>query len=169
MPNAIMRSGSSKKVFVGDEMVKSGAESSYLHAKWWRRPHDRGIVVDWVLQQKIWDRAFNRALIEHEQNNLIEIEENEEVFDFTKESFESYNFMFTQPPLIPTILQNIPHEVCFELYGFNSVHRSTSAFLSYQFHKQTHSHPVFKTLRVFFFLFVWFIYLDIVVPRAALL
>lgn len=59
-----MRSGSSKTVYVGDEMVAHGAEASYAPAKWWSRPIDRGIVVDWNLEQKIWDRGFHLAFQE---------------------------------------------------------------------------------------------------------
>lgn len=124
MPNAIMRSGGSKQVYVGDEMIYSGAEASYATAKWWKRPSERGIVVDWALQQKIWDRAFHNILRDESCVSSEDL------------SFEELGLLYTQPPMCPPLLQNVTHEVAFELYGFDSIYRCSPSFLALQHHRE---------------------------------
>ena len=123
MPNAIMRTGNSKKVFVGDEILTSATETSYAPAKWWKRPAERGIVVDWNLQQKIWDRAIHQVF-------QTQAKDNDAWGPIADLSFEDLGLLYTQPPLCPPMLQNVTHEVAFELYGFNSLYRCSPSFLS---------------------------------------
>ena len=123
-----MRTGTSKQVYIGNEMISSGIESSYAAAKWWKRPIERGIVTDWALEQKIWDRSFHLALA------------SEEAFAHAPDqlSFEDFTLLYTQAPLCPPLLQNVSQEVAFELYGFDSIYRcSPSSLVLYnQRHKQ---------------------------------
>lgn len=126
-----MRSGSSKTVYVGDEMVSSGAEASYAPAKWWKRPIDRGIVVDWNLEQKIWDRGFHLAFKDDSKYS-------DSIQDY---SFEDFSLLYTMPPLSPQILQNVSQEVAFELYGFESIYRCSPASLAL-YYQRTENHQL---------------------------
>ena len=129
MPNAVMRTGTSKQVFIGDEMITSQTETTYAPAKWWKRPIDRGIVVDWALEQKIWDRGFHLSF-QADESLSSKIEDL---------SFEDFGILYTMPPCTPPMLQTVSQEVMFELYGFSNMYRCTPASLA--LYQQEHLYP----------------------------
>jgi actin-related protein 6 len=54
-PNSIARSRTEKKVFVGDEVGECKDFSGVVY----RRPFERGMLVDWDAERTIWDRLFS--------------------------------------------------------------------------------------------------------------
>ncbi|WWD21521.1 actin-like protein ARP6 [Kwoniella shandongensis] len=106
-PNSIARSRTEKKVYVSDEIDDCKDLSGIVY----RRPFDRGMLVNWDAEKMIWDRVFSPAgmnvnptetslLVTEPYFNLPNIAETYDQMVFEEWEFSSY-FRSTPAALIP--------------------------------------------------------------------
>ena len=108
MPTAVARSGDQRK-YVGDA-IEHCKDPSQLR---FRRPFDKGFLMNWDVTQELWDRAFGR-----------------EVLDIAEESFRERGLVVTEPLFNHEPLQDTMDELVFELYGFGEYLCTSPAVLS---------------------------------------
>ncbi|CAD6589838.1 MAG: Actin- protein 6, partial [Tremellales sp. Tagirdzhanova-0007] len=103
-PNSIARSRIEKKVFVGDEIE----DCKDLSGLAYRRPFERGMLVNWDSEKVIWDRLFSSDVMKEQTSllvteplfNLPNIAETYDQMVFEEWEFTSY-FRCTPAALIP--------------------------------------------------------------------
>ncbi|WVR04653.1 actin-like protein ARP6 [Kwoniella sp. DSM 27419] len=106
-PNSIARSRTEKKVYVSDEINECHDLSGIVY----RRPFERGMLVNWDAEKIIWDRLFSKAgldinpsetslLVTEPYFNLPNIAETYDQMVFEEWEFQSY-FRTTPAALIP--------------------------------------------------------------------
>lgn len=78
----------------------------------YRRPFERGYVVNWDVQHMVWDRVFKSGGV------------------LGAYAPESTSLLLTEPLFNPSSLQTTMDETVFEQYGFQSYHRSSCPALS---------------------------------------
>ncbi|KAF4122222.1 actin-related protein 6 [Geosmithia morbida] len=100
IPNCIARDRY-KKIYVAQEVDKCRDFSEIL----FRRPVDRGFVVNWEAQRDIWDRQFLYA------DGPLRCDPGET------------RLILTEPPNSLPVLQSNCDQIVFEEYGFVSYHR----------------------------------------------
>jgi actin-related protein len=106
MPTAVARTGDSRK-YVGDA-IDGVQDPSQLH---FRRPFDRGYLMNWDVTQELWDRAFGKDVLA--------------IKDFGGRSLVVTEPLFNHEPL-----QDTMDELVFELYGFRDYYTTSSPVLS---------------------------------------
>ncbi|WWD07640.1 actin-like protein ARP6 [Kwoniella europaea PYCC6329] len=106
-PNSIARSRTEKKVYVSDEIDNCRDLSGIVY----RRPFERGMLVNWDAEKIIWDRIFSpqglninppesSLLVTEPYFNLPNIAETYDQMVFEEWEFQSY-FRCTPAALIP--------------------------------------------------------------------
>ncbi|KAK8847430.1 actin-like protein ARP6 [Kwoniella newhampshirensis] len=106
-PNSIARSRAERKVYVGDEIEDCRDLSGIVY----RRPFDKGMLVNWDAEKIIWDRLFSPVvmninptetslLVTEPYFNLPNIAETYDQMVFEEWEFSSY-FRCTPAALIP--------------------------------------------------------------------
>ncbi|KIR35961.1 actin-like protein ARP6 [Cryptococcus deuterogattii MMRL2647] len=106
-PNSIARSRTEKKVYVGDEIDNCKDFSGIVY----RRPFEKGMLVNWDAERIIWDRLFSPSvlninptetslLVTEPYFNLPNIAETYDQMIFEEFEFQSY-FRCTPAALIP--------------------------------------------------------------------
>jgi len=105
--------GGEKKNYIGD---LSDAKEK-LASIAFRRPFDRGYLINWDLEKDIWDYAFS-VLSPKVYPNETEL-------------------LITEPPFNPVSIRKIQNEVIFEDYGFSSYHATQTSTLS-MYNQQIH-------------------------------
>jgi actin-related protein 6 len=108
MPNCTVRGKRGGHVL--GELLDTFRDHSCLN---FRRPVERGIVVDWELERTIWARAIERLGVNPKVSSLV----------------------LTEPPLLPPAAQRATTEVVFEHFGFASHYRGTSAGFALAAHR----------------------------------
>ncbi|PCH39816.1 actin-like protein ARP6 [Wolfiporia cocos MD-104 SS10] len=103
--NAIVRSKGDKTTYIGHELGNCRDYSS-LH---YRRPFEKGYIVDWDAEKAIWDGMFS--------NDCLEVD--------TSES----NLLITEPYFNLPNIQEVYDQFVFEEYEFQSYYRCTPASL----------------------------------------
>ncbi|KAK0187703.1 actin-like protein ARP6 [Armillaria mellea] len=103
VPNAIARNKSA--TFFGHELLRCTDHASLTY----RRPHDKGFVVDWDAQKAIWDGVFSPAVLG---------------IDTTHASL-----LLTEPYHNLPNIQAVYDQFVFEEYQFASYYRCTPAAL----------------------------------------
>nr|XP_019008456.1 actin-like protein ARP6 [Kwoniella pini CBS 10737]OCF47237.1 actin-like protein ARP6 [Kwoniella pini CBS 10737] len=106
-PNSIARSRNEKRVYVSDEIDQCKDLSGIVY----RRPFERGMLVNWDAEKIIWDRVFSPSglnvnpsesslLVTEPYFNLPNIAESYDQMVFEEWEFQSY-FRCTPAALIP--------------------------------------------------------------------
>ncbi|WWC59496.1 actin-like protein ARP6 [Kwoniella dejecticola CBS 10117] len=106
-PNSIARSRTEKQVYVSDEIDRCKDLSGIVY----RRPFEKGMLVNWDAEKVIWDRVFSPAglninptesslLVTEPYFNLPNIAETYDQMVFEEWEFQSY-FRCTPAALIP--------------------------------------------------------------------
>ena len=108
MSTAVARSGDQRK-YVGDA-IDHCKDPSQLR---FRRPFDKGFLMNWDVTQELWDRAFGREVLNIDAENLSE-----------------RGLVVTEPLFNHEPLQDTMDELVFELYGFGEYYCTTPANLS---------------------------------------
>lgn len=119
IPNYVVKAKRERQLYVADQIDKLADCSSLFY----RRPFEKGYVVNWDVQQMVWDRLFKHGVC-------------------GSFSPDSTSLLITEPLFNPASLQTTMDETIFEQYGFMSYHRSTCpplALRSYQSEKNTSS------------------------------
>ncbi|KAH8822327.1 actin-domain-containing protein [Flagelloscypha sp. PMI_526] len=106
--NAVIRSQGDNKTYLGHEF-ENCVDYSALH---YRRPFDRGFIVDWDAQKAIWDGLFSEDMFN---------------VDTTTASL-----LITEPYFNLPKAQEVYDQFVFEEYEFQAYHRATPAsFIQY--------------------------------------
>ncbi|WWC86887.1 actin-like protein ARP6 [Kwoniella dendrophila CBS 6074] len=106
-PNSIARARNEKKVYVSDEIDQCKDLSGIVY----RRPFERGMLVNWDAEKIVWDRIFSSSglninpaesslLVTEPYFNLPNIAETYDQMVFEEYEFQSY-FRCTPAALIP--------------------------------------------------------------------
>ena len=115
MPSVVAREGERRK-YVGDA-VSQCADPSGLA---FRRPCEKGYVMNWDVTQELWDRAFGA-----------------EVLGLDAAAIGERALLVTEPQFNHEPLQDTMDQLVFELYGFKEYHCTTAAMLSDVAHRHT--------------------------------
>ncbi|CAD6193949.1 unnamed protein product [Caenorhabditis auriculariae] len=104
IPNSIVKAKHEKKrVFVADEFSECVEKTALFYV----RPIERGYVVNWDTQQKIWERAFASMSLETQNKRLVLTDNNY---------------------LVPA-LSDVANELLFEVFEFDAVHKTSASSL----------------------------------------
>ncbi|KAK4902686.1 Actin-related protein 6 [Elasticomyces elasticus] len=108
IPNCIARSTRDKRTYIGPELTTclDYGELAY------RRPVEKGYVVNWEGEKAIWERSFS-----NDEGGLA------------CDSTET-NLILTEQPNAPVTLQRWTDEMVFEEFGFGAYHRTIGASLN---------------------------------------
>ncbi|KAI9351645.1 actin-like protein ARP6 [Pilaira anomala] len=102
--NAIVRGKADKRQYIGDQLEECKDFSSLYY----RLPFEKGLLVNWGIEKRIWDRAFTKvAQIEPKESRLI----------------------VTEPYFNLPAIQDSYDQVIFEEYEFGSCYRTIPAEL----------------------------------------
>ncbi|KZS97377.1 actin-like protein Arp6 [Sistotremastrum niveocremeum HHB9708] len=105
IPNAVVRSKSEKRQYIGHEF-SSCTDYSSLN---WRLPVEKGFIADWDAQKAVWDGIFDKVLnVEPSQTSLL----------------------ITEPPFNLPNIQEQYDQLIFEEYEFESYYRAPAAFFA---------------------------------------
>lgn len=109
--NCGVRPKGEKKLFVADQ-IDEIYDFSSLH---YRRPIERGYVTNWDFEKQVWQRIFNKKVlnVKPERSALI----------------------VTEPPFTPSSIQREMDEIVFEHFGFQRYLRTPTAPLILQAHQ----------------------------------
>ncbi len=119
-PNCAVKTKNNKHRLIGEEIEQFVGDLSGLV---YRRPFDKGYLINWDLQKEIWD-------FEHAQKRINE-----------KIEPSSTKLLMTEPLFTPDILAKISDQVLFEEYGFESVLTASAPGLSWLHHQSTQKSP----------------------------
>ncbi|KAK3654244.1 Actin-related protein 6 [Elasticomyces elasticus] len=108
IPNCIARSTRDKRTYIGPELTTclDYGELAY------RRPVEKGYVVNWEGEKAIWERSFS-----NDEGGL------------GCDPAET-NLILTEQPNAPVALQRWTDEMVFEEFGFGAYHRTIGASLN---------------------------------------
>ncbi|KJE91257.1 hypothetical protein, variant 2 [Capsaspora owczarzaki ATCC 30864] len=107
MGNCITRPRSARRTFVGNELDQWGDLSGLYYGY----PTQKGFIVNWELQNKIWDHVLSSSVLE--VNNFAET-----------------SLVLTEPLFNFPAIQSAMREVAFEEHGFQSLLHTTAPELS---------------------------------------
>ncbi|EMC93104.1 hypothetical protein BAUCODRAFT_142604 [Baudoinia panamericana UAMH 10762] len=110
IPNCIARSARDKRTYIGPELEECDdfAELAY------RRPVEKGCIVNWEGEKAIWERSF----LGNAKHEALRCEP------------EETNLVMTEPPNAPAPLQRNADEMVFEEFGFRSYYRCIAPVLN---------------------------------------
>ncbi|TFK52383.1 actin-related protein Arp6 [Heliocybe sulcata] len=103
--NAVVRSKGDKATYIGHEFERCRDFSS-LH---YRRPFEKGYLVDWDAQKAVWDGIFSEEVL--------------------KVNTTESSLLITEPYFNLPNLQEVYDQFVFEEYGFHSYYRCSPASL----------------------------------------
>jgi len=89
----------------------------------YKRPVEKGYVMNWDLQQDIWSRAFSKDILDIKTTD--------------------YGLLVTEPFFNPPLLQNTMYEVVFEEYRFQNLFTTSAPQLSMFYYKYEHPDSAF--------------------------
>lgn len=121
VPNCIARDRS-KKTYVADEIEKCKDYSDLQY----RRPADRGYIVNWEVQREIWNRQF------FDDNAPLHCDPSET------------RLLMCEPPNNLPVLQMNCDQIVFEEYGFASYYRGIGSLDSVDFWLRCYAN-IFRT------------------------
>jgi actin-related protein len=104
-PNCAVRPKREKRLFVADQMLSLPDFSNLFY----RRPHDRGFVVDWELQTQVWERLFSVATLGVRT--------------------EDARIVLTEPLFAPAGVRRATNEVLFEKFRFRAICKRSAPHL----------------------------------------
>jgi actin-related protein 6 len=107
LPNYSAKGKSDRKAYVGDELDNCIEIASLTY----RRPVERGYVVNWELQGELWDRALGPAVL-------------------NVRSAAEHSLTLTEAPFAPLPLRQLTWEMAFEEYRFQSLCVATPAYFA---------------------------------------
>ena len=119
-PNCAVKTKNNKQRLVGEELEQFVGDLSGLV---YRRPFDKGYLINWDLQKEIWD-------FEHAQKRIN-----------AKIDPSSTKLLMTEPLFTPDILAKISNQVLFEEYGFESVLTASAPGLTWLHRQATQNSP----------------------------
>ncbi|VDK36680.1 unnamed protein product [Gongylonema pulchrum] len=106
LPNSIVKTRSERKrVYVADEVDECRDHSSIFFSS----PAEKGYIVNWDVQQKIWDRVFGAEAL-----NV---------------SFSDTRIVMTDPIYNVPAIRDFSDEILFEQYGFHSLAKASASSL----------------------------------------
>ena len=106
IPNYAVRPRREQRLYIGDQIAYIADQSS-LH---FRRPINRGIVVDWGFEQEVWNRVFSKHVL-----NVT-----------PKDS----TLLVTEPMFNPSQVRQRMDEIVFEHFGFQNYYRTSCPSLA---------------------------------------
>lgn len=116
IPNCKMKVKAEKqRHYIGDQIEKCLDCSGLFYIL----PHQKGFIINWDVQREIWDYVINRK------------------FDAMKP--KETDIIITEPYFNFKSVQNNTDEVLFEEYGFHSILRTNTGFLSSINHKAAYT------------------------------
>jgi len=122
VPNYAVKPKRERHLYVADQVEKLLDFSQLFY----KRPFEKGYIVNWDVQHMVWDRLFKSGGI------------------LGSVSPESSSLLLTEPLFNPASLQTTMDETVFEQYGFQSYHRTTCPSLSLRgYQSEKNSHPRF--------------------------
>eukprot|EP00026_Physarum_polycephalum_P009843 Phypoly_transcript_09980.p1 GENE.Phypoly_transcript_09980~~Phypoly_transcript_09980.p1 ORF type:complete len:428 (+),score=30.54 Phypoly_transcript_09980:32-1315(+) len=104
IPNQIAKPKGERRNYIGDQIEQCPNTSSLYY----RRPIDKGFVINWDTQREIWDHAFSKGSIKPTEHDLL----------------------LTEPLFNPDSLKKMMFEFLFEHFQFRSICCCSSSYLA---------------------------------------
>eukprot|EP01043_Picozoa_sp_COSAG02_P038253 COSAG02_NODE_2936_length_7703_cov_33.498816_3_plen_450_part_00 len=115
LPSVVAREGDRRK-YVGDAISQCADPSGLT----FRRPCEKGYVMNWDVMQELWDRALGA-----------------DVLGLNSAAIRERALLVTEPQFNHEPLQDTMDQLVFELYGFREYHCTSAALMSDVVHRHS--------------------------------
>lgn len=115
LPSVVAREGDRRK-YVGDAISQCADPSGLT----FRRPCEKGYVMNWDVMQELWDRALGA-----------------DVLGLNSAAIRERALLVTEPQFNHEPLQDTMDQLVFELYGFKEYHCTSAALMSDVVHRHS--------------------------------